>query len=82
MKLEPKQKISLHFIHMGNSDDIRALVKSNINYDGVIAKFIQRETIPGNLYMVSSDRAFALPVRVTEFEKLVADKVYQDSKFE
>lgn len=67
--------------HMGNSDDIKALIKSNINYDGVIAKFIQRETIPGNLYMVSSDQAFALPVRVTEFEKLVADKVYQDSKF-
>ena len=68
--------------HMGNSDDIRALVKSNINYDGVIAKFIQRETIPGNLYMVSSDQAFALPVRVTEFEKLVANKVYKDSKFD
>ena len=47
----------------------------------MIAKFIQRETIPGNLYMVSSDQAFALPVRVTELEKLVADKVYQNSKF-
>lgn len=67
--------------HMGNSDDIKALVKSNINYDGVIANFIQRETIPGNLYMVSSDQAFALPVRVDEFEKLVADKVYRDLKF-
>lgn len=67
--------------HMGNSDDIRALVKSNINYDGVISSFIQRETIPGNLYMVSSDQAFALPVRVSEFEKLIADKVYADSKF-
>ena len=67
--------------HMGNSDDIRALVKSNINYDGVISSFIQRETIPGNLYMVSSDQAFALPVRVSEFEKLIADKVYTDSKF-
>jgi len=68
-------------LHMGNSDDIKALVKSNINYDGVIANFIQRETIPGNLYMVSSDQAFALPVRVTEFEKLIGSKVYQDSKF-
>ena len=67
--------------HMGNSDDIRALVKSNINYDGVIAKFIQRETIPGNLYMVSSDQAFALPVRVKEFEKLVEGRIYSDSKF-
>jgi len=56
--------------HMGNSDDIKALVKSNINYDGVIAKFVQRETIKGNLYMVSSDQAFVLPVRVFEFEKL------------
>lgn len=68
--------------HMGNSDDIRALVKSNINYDGVVSNFIQRETIAGNLYMVSSDQAFALPIRVNEFEKLVKDKVYKESKFE
>lgn len=68
--------------HMGNSDDIRALVKSNINFDGVISNFIQGETIPGNLYMVSSNQAFALPVRATEFEKLVEDKIYKDSKFE
>lgn len=67
--------------HMGNADDIRALIKSNINYDGVIANFIQRETIPGNLYMVSSDQAFALPIRVNEFEKLVENKIYKDSKF-
>jgi hypothetical protein len=67
--------------HMGNSEDIRALVKSNINYDGVISNFIQRETIPGNLYMVSSDQAFALPVRVSEFEKLVESRVYRESKF-
>jgi hypothetical protein len=67
--------------HMGNSDDIKALIKSNINYDGVISNFIQRETIAGNLYMVSSDQAFALPVRVTEFEKLVEEKVYPEAKF-
>jgi DNA helicase HerA-like ATPase len=57
--------------HMGNSDDIKALVKSNIHYDGVISNFIQRETIKGNLYMVTSDRAFVVPIRVHEFEKLV-----------
>ncbi len=67
--------------HMGNADDIKALVKSNINYDGVISNFIQRETIPGNLYMVSSDQAFALPVRVNEFEKLIENKIYGESKF-
>lgn len=67
--------------HMGNSDDIRALVKSNINYDGVISNFIQRETIAGNLYMVSSDQAFALPIRVNEFEKVVESNVYNSSKF-
>jgi hypothetical protein len=67
--------------HMGNSDDIKALVKSNINYDGVISSFIQRETIAGNLYMVSSDQAFALPVRVSEFEKMVENRVYKESKF-
>lgn len=63
--------------YMGNSDDIRALVKSNINYDGVISTFIQTETIPGNLYMVTSGRAFAVPIRVLEFERLVKDKVYK-----
>lgn len=67
--------------HMGNSDDIKALVKSNINYDGVVANFVQRETIAGNLYMVSSDQAFALPVRVLEFEKLVEPKIYKESRF-
>lgn len=65
--------------HMGNSDDIKALIKSNINYEGVIANFIQRETIPGNLYMVSSEQAFALPVRAHEFEKIVEEKVYKES---
>ena len=63
--------------YMGNSDDIKALVKSNINYDGVISTFIQTETIPGNLYMVTSDRAFAVPIRVLEFEKLIKDKLYK-----
>lgn len=67
--------------HMGNTDDVRALIKSNINYDGVIAKFIQRESIKGNLYMVSSDQAFALPIRVLEFEKLVQDKIYPRLRF-
>jgi DNA helicase HerA-like ATPase len=67
--------------HMGNSDDIKALIKSNTNYDGVIANFIQRENIPGNLYMVSSDQAFALPVRVNEFEPLIENKVYPQSRF-
>ena len=63
--------------HMGNSDDIKALIKSNIHYDGVIQKFIQRETIPGNLYMVTSDKAFVVPIRVTEFEQLVKNKSYK-----
>ncbi|MDA8161655.1 MAG: ATP-binding protein [Desulfobacteraceae bacterium] len=63
--------------HMGNSDDIKALVKSNIHYDGVISSFIQRESIPGNLYMVTSDRAFVVPIRVLEFEELVKNKLYK-----
>ena len=63
--------------YMGNTDDIKSLVKSNINYDGVISRFIQNETIPGNLYMVSAKQSFALPVRVLEFEKLIADKIYK-----
>jgi len=62
--------------HMGNSDDIKALIKSNIHYDGVISTFIQRETIPGNLYMVTADRAFVVPIRVLEFEELVKNKMY------
>lgn len=63
--------------YMGNSDDIKALIKSNIHYGGVISSFIQKETIPGNLYMVTSDRAFVVPIRVIEFEELVKKKIYQ-----
>lgn len=63
--------------YMGNSDDIKALVKSNIHYDGVISNFIQRETIKGNLYMVTSERAFVVPVRVLHFDDLIKDKVYK-----
>src|SRR5262249_6215430 len=48
------QAENLFGFYMGNSDDIKALVKSNINYDGVISTFMQRETIPGNLYFVTS----------------------------
>lgn len=66
--------------YMGNSKDIKALIESNINYDGVISKFLQSETISGNMYMVSSDQSFALPMRVIHFEKLVDNKVYTDSK--
>jgi DNA helicase HerA-like ATPase len=63
--------------HMGNSDDIKALVKSNIQYDGVISAFLQRETIPGNLYYVTSGQSFVIPVRVVEFEQLVKDKLHR-----
>lgn len=63
--------------YMGNSDDIKALVKSNINYDGVISSFVQKETIPGNLYFVTSSHPFVIPVRVVEFDRLVANSLYK-----
>ncbi|MDR0572878.1 MAG: ATP-binding protein [Tannerella sp.] len=66
-------------MYMGNKKDIKALVESNINYDGVISHFIQNESIVGNLYMVSAKQSFALPVKVLEFEELVKDKLYRDN---
>jgi uncharacterized protein len=63
--------------YMGNTDDIKALVKSNINYDGVVSAFVQRETIPGNLYFVTSSHPFVIPIRVVEFDKLVAKRLYK-----
>jgi len=68
-------------MYMGNSKDIKALVDSNINYDGVISKFIQSETIAGNLYMVSAKQSFVIPLRVMWFEKMVMKKVYESSRF-
>jgi len=65
--------------HMGNTDDIKSLVRSNINYDGVISSFLQKETIKGNLYMVTSSQSFAVPVRVFEFEKMVKSKLYPET---
>jgi len=63
--------------YMGNTDDIKALVRSNINYEGVVSAFIQRETIPGNLYFVTSSHPFVIPLRVVEFDKMVAGKLYK-----
>lgn len=63
--------------YMGNTDDIKALTKSNLNYNGVVASFVQRETIPGNLYFVTSSHPFVIPIRVVEFDKLVAKKLYK-----
>lgn len=63
--------------YMGNTDDIKALVKSNLNYNGVVASFVQRETIPGNLYFVTSSHPFVIPIRVVEFDKLVEKKLYK-----
>ena len=63
--------------YMGNTDDIKALVRSNINYEGVVSTFVQRETIPGNLYFVTSSHPFVIPLRVVEFDKMVANKLYK-----
>lgn len=68
-------------LHMGNTKDIKALVESNINYGGVISKFIQSETIAGNLYMVSAKQSFAIPLKVNWFEQMVHTKVYDELKF-
>jgi DNA helicase HerA-like ATPase len=63
--------------YMGNTDDIKALVKSNVNYDGVVTSFIQKETIPGNLYFVTSSHPFVIPVRVLEFDRMVENRLYK-----
>ncbi len=67
-------------MHMGNTKDIKALIDSNIQYDGVVSKFIQSETIKGNLYMVSANQSFAIPLRVAWFEKLVHKSIYENLK--
>lgn len=68
-------------LHMGNTKDIKALVESNINYDGVISKFIQSETISGNLYMVSAKQSFVIPLKVNWFEAMIHKTVYEELKF-
>ncbi len=68
-------------MHMSNSKDIKALVDSNMNYSGVISRFIQSETISGNMYMVSTNQTFAVPVRVRWFEKVVHKHVYEGHRF-
>lgn len=68
-------------MHMSNSKDIKALIESNNNYSGVISKFIQSETIAGNLYMISAKQSFVIPARVHWFEEKIHDYVYDDEKF-
>lgn len=68
-------------LHMGNIKDIKALVESNINYGGVISKFLQSETISGNLYMVSAKQSFVIPLKVNWFEQIIHKSIYSDVKF-
>lgn len=68
-------------MHMSNSKDIKALIESNNNYSGVISKFIQSETIAGNLYMISANQSFVIPARVHWFEEKIHDHVYEYEKF-
>lgn len=68
-------------MHMSNSKDIKALIESNNNYAGVISKFIQSETIAGNLYMISANQSFVIPARVHWFEEKIHQYVYEDEKF-
>jgi DNA helicase HerA-like ATPase len=68
-------------MHMSNGKDIKALIESNNNYSGVISKFIQSETIAGNLYMISAKQSFVIPSRVHWFEEKIHDYVYDDEKF-
>lgn len=69
-------------MHMSNIKDIKALENSNANYSGVISKFIQSETIAGNLYMVSANQSFVIPLRVKLFEDSVHDEIYENLKLE
>jgi uncharacterized protein len=68
-------------LHMGNTKDIKALVESNTNYGGVISNFIQSETISGNLYMVSAKQSFAIPLKVSWFEAMIHNSIYDELKF-
>lgn len=68
-------------MHMSNSKDIKALVDSNNNYRGVISRFIQNESIFGNLYMLSANQSFVVPVRVNWFEGEIKDKVSDTLRF-
>ncbi len=68
-------------MHMSNGKDIKALIESNNNYSGVISKFIQSESIAGNLYMISANQSFVIPARVHWFEEKIHEYVYDDEKF-
>lgn len=48
------------------------IIADRLLLDGVISRFLQSETISGNLYMVSSGQSFALPLRVL-VDKYLAD---------
>lgn len=67
-------------MHMSNSKDIKALVESNNNYRGVISRFIQNESISGNLYMLSSGQSFVIPIRVKWFEEEIKKKLSEKAE--
>src|SRR5207249_10703470 len=63
--------------HLGTTDDIKALSKSNVNYEALVSDFLQTETIKGNLSMVTTEQPFVIPIRVKKFEDLAQQAAKQ-----
>lgn len=59
-------------MHVLNNEDIKALIKANNHYDGIISRFLQNEALQGNAYIYSSPyQPYIFPARVNHFDEIV-----------
>lgn len=69
-------------MHLLNNEDIKALVKANSHYDGIISRFLQNEALQGNAYIYSSPyQPYIFPVKVDHFDEIVKSELDSNNTF-
>ncbi|MFN3739556.1 MAG: ATP-binding protein [Thermodesulfovibrionales bacterium] len=62
-------------MHMLNDEDIKALIKANGHYGGIISRFLQNEALQGNAYIYSAPyQPYVFPVKVDYFDEIVESR--------
>jgi hypothetical protein len=69
-------------MHVLNNEDIKALVKANNHYDGIISRFLQNEALQGNAYIYSSPyQPYIFPAKVDHFDEIVKSELESNTTF-
>jgi len=69
-------------MHLLNNEDIKALVRANVHYNGIVSRFLQSEALQGNTYIYSSPyQPYIFPAKIEHFDELIENELKQKRNF-